>query len=313
MNSVFNIGLKGMLAAALLLLAACGGSPDTRAKPLIDAENALNSGTNAYYNDEHKRAAEQFLRALRLYQSIDHHPGIIVARINLTETAIATGNYSGAEEQIELIQELLPDSGSAADETRMRFLQVRLLFQQERYSDAIDTLQPLLPSFDSEQKAVDPMSHSLNAIASMARLAIASNSDDAGLWINRLAITLDNSQTPSTRYHALLLRLKASQQTDAVTVRKLLDEALALYKQQSYRRGIAASLQQMSMIEVNAGNSQEAIQLLERALRIHAWTLNRKGSRETLGALIELHQSLGYMDKVEDYREQLSTLDEESS
>jgi len=303
--------LRLSVIGLVFLIQSCASAPPQRPKAWIDAEQYLQQGTQAFHDDEYAQAADSFSRALKTYLSIDHYPGMIDSYSNLIETTIAIGNYALAHQQLEKIDQLMSDHNDNSRKTRLAVLKVKLLFNQADYTQALSTLQPLLPEFNAQQQLQNRNSDSLNIISSMARISVTTVSDDADLWLQRFQLALQPDQRSSIRYQALLLRLQAQrlQQLGKFSdSAALLEQALSLYHQQAYRRGIAATLQQLADLEVSQQHWELADHYLQRALQIHLWTLNRHESIQVLQQLVSINQLLGMDQAAENFALQLLKL-----
>ncbi|MBC8210481.1 MAG: hypothetical protein H8E21_05385 [Gammaproteobacteria bacterium] len=303
--------LRLSLIGLVILIQSCASAPQQRPKAWIDAEQYLQQGTQAYHDDEYAQAADSFSQALKTYLSIDHYPGMIDSYSNLIETTIAIGNYALAHQQLEKIEQLMSDNHDSNRQTRVRLLKVKLMFNQADYAQALTTLQPLLPEFNAQQQLQNRNSNSLNIISSMARLSVTTGRDDADLWLQRFQQALQPDQPASARYQALLLRLQAQrlqQQNKFADSASRLEQALSLYHQQAYRRGIAATLQQLADLETRQQHWELADHYLQRALQIHLWTLNQHESIQILEQLVGINQQLGNLQSAENFALQLSKL-----
>lgn len=322
-KTLFNLLRWTSLIGIFMLMQSCASTPDSRPKALIDAEYYQQQGTNAFYNDEYSLAADQFTRALKLYQSIDDHTGMLESHINLIETSIAIGNLKSARQQLVSLNGLpgltdradladLADTGSNVNyRDRVILLRVKLLFNEQKYSDAISELQPILPEFNQNDQLLKNNPHNLNILSSMARFSVHTHSTESTIWLKRLELAINQKKGPTDRYQALLLRLQASHKQykgDFESSKKYINRALTIYRRLAYRRGIAASLQQLANLEVQQQHFEQADNLLQRALNIHLWTLNKKATIKVLEELIKVNNILGNDQAAEEYSEQLNKL-----
>ena len=299
------------LTGLLIMLLSCASTPDTRPKALLDAEYYQQQGTQAFYNDEYATAANEFSQALKIYQSIDRESGILESLINLTETSIAIGNHTAAWQQLKTIEGLLENSQLSNYTIRTKLLKIKLLFNEKEYASALTLLEPILPKFDALQNVQSINDDTLNIIISMTRLSIIIKSPQAGLWLQRLRQAINPQPEMPNRYSAMLYRLQASQlenEGQFAESKSLLNKALDIYHQLAYRRGIAASLQQLATLEMEQQQWQQADFLLQRALKIHLWTLNERDTVEVLQQLVEVNKRLGHLNRSREFSAQLEKL-----
>lgn len=299
--------IKVFAAILLLILQACASAPAPRPKAIEDAEFFMQQGTASYFHDDYPSSAINYAKALKVYQSIDDQKGVVQSRINLLETTLAIGNLSLAEDQLQRLKQATHDSQL---DTRILLLEVKLLFLQNKYELAIQLITPNLPGFNEQQQLQNKNMHSLNLTASMTRLAVVTKSDQSGLWLKRFGLAIDN-ESDNLRYQALWFRMRAlDKQHHALYAQseQLLQQALSLSQQQTYRRGIAASLQQWADLKIELENLNEANELLQRALNIHLWTLNKPAAITVIRQLVKVNNLMGNTDQVASYQQQLLTL-----
>jgi len=295
-----------------ILLVACASPLPQKPKAFNDAEQNMQRGATAYANDEYHLAANAFTNALDLYQSIDDGSGIFEASVNLIETSITVGNLAAARQGLQRLIGVTDERSGMDAAMRLKLLEVRLLHAEQRPQQALDLLQPLWPAFDEGQRVIQGGAHSLAVIAASARLKQQLGHADADLWIRRFAnIDLD-STAGNERYRALLLRLQAQQLNDAspgsIEGERLLHEALNIYRDLVYRRGIAATLQQLAQLRLQRNELRAADNLYQRALKIHLWTLNSGAAVEVLEALVDINRQLGDQANVALFSAQLEQL-----
>ena len=299
------------LTAFLILLTSCASTPEARPKALLNAEYYLQQGTQAFYNDEYATAAQEFSQALKIYQSIDRETGILESHINLAETSIAIGNHSAAWQQLQTIEGLLENSPHSTYTNQVQLLKIKLLFNEQEYVSALALLEPILPQFDAQQNALSKNDDTLNIIISMTRISITTKSPQAGLWLQRLRQAINPQPEILNRYTAMFYRLQASlleSEGKLTESKSLLNQALDIYHQLAYRRGIAASLQQLATLEIKQQQWQQADLLLQRALKIHLWTLNQRDTIEVLQHLVDVNNQLGNINRSREFSTQLEKL-----
>ncbi len=314
--SSFSLTKHFVYLLAIIVIQACASPPTPRPKAITEAEYFLQQGTSAFYNDKYPSAARNFSEALKIYRSIDERNGILKSYINLMKTSLAISNLEQAHQQLTEIEAILSDQDSDTENYRQKvtLLKVKLLFKEEKYTQAIQHLQPLLPTFNTRQLAQQETNNTINIIASMARLAVTTQQQDATLWLQRLQLALNNRENNQGLYKALYLRIKALQRQhegDFDKSKFLLNEALTIYHSLAYRRGIAASLQQLADLEIQQLNWDKAGQLLQRALKIHLWTLNQRETKKVLQLLIKISRNLQNEDLANTYTQQLNQLNEQ--
>ncbi len=151
-------------------------------------------------------------------------------------------------------------------------LEVKLLFQQQRYNEALIAIKPLLLQLD-KQDLTD--NKKLNLLATAARLETLISSGTKPQWLNKFRASLAQEREPQQpKFQIILKRIDAiiaSQKQQYHEALKLLHEALDYYKLQADRRAIASCLEEIAVIELAQNNKSQALEYLKRALTIRAW------------------------------------------
>ena len=256
-----------------LTLHACAGSPELRPDIYSKGDNLLHGGLFAYKNDDFHAALQKFNSALLLYQSVDDLKGTQLSRINLVETSLALSDFAVTEQQLTILKQQAVDG--FLDEpfkNRVILLEVKLLFQQQRYSEALAALEPLLLQLDEQEPTEN---NELNLLATAARLETLISAGTKPQWLDKFRAALAREREPQQpKFQIILKRIDAiiaSQKQQYHEALKLLNEALGYYKSQTDRRAIASCLEEIAVIELAQNNKSQALEYLKRALTIHAW------------------------------------------
>ena len=246
--------IKPVILILSLTLPACAGSPDVRPDSYSKSENLLHSGLIAYKKDDFPAALQKFNSALLLYQSLDDTKGEQLTRINLVETSLALSDFAAAEQQLTILKQQAVDG--FLDEpfkNRVILLEVKLLFQQQRYSEALAAIEPLLLPLDGREPADN---NELNLLATAARLETLISAKTKPRWLDKFRTAL--AQEPQQpKFQIILKRIDAiiaSQKHQYHEALKLLHEALGYYKLQDDRRAIASCLEDIAAIELAQNN-----------------------------------------------------------
>jgi tetratricopeptide (TPR) repeat protein len=241
-----------------------------RPHAVIQSENFMQQGIKAFQQDNFLQAINSFNKALVLYQSIDEQNGILLARINLIESALAISRFDLAEQNFALIgnTERLPPALSS----KIILLKAHELFLQEHYHDALKTLDPLLAQLPDTYK--EPDSGQINLLLTKTKFAIFAHSADANSWFKRLDAVMAENSTINLKQKALFKRLSAhitqqkNNQEQAIT---LMQQAIDLYKSKANRRAIATCLQEIAQFYYTRQNYIAAHESLNRSLLIRKW------------------------------------------
>jgi len=265
--------IKFVIMVLSLTLPACAGSPEVRPDINSKGENLLHSGLIAYKKDDFPTALQKFNSALLFYQSLDDTKGAQLSRINLVETSLALSDFAAAEQQLTILKQQAV--AGFLDETfknRVILLEVKLLFQQQRYSEALAAIEPLLLPLDGQEPTDN---NDLSMLATAARLETLISAKTKSQWLDKFRAALAREREPQQpKFQIILKRIDAtiaSQKQQYHEALKLLQEALTYYKLQADRRAIASCLEDIAVIELAQNNKSKALGYLKRALSIRVW------------------------------------------
>lgn len=288
------------LLLALLLLSGCSSVSDNRPDSVRKSEYYLEHGVDAYANSDYVTATDFFLKALAHYRSIDDTQGTLLALINLAETAMMTGNAEAVLRYLDEAQTVSRRMQPPRYLSRLQLMRAQLYWREHDRQRVLSLLEPLLPAFDGKNEPLSRPSR-LDLTALILRTDIAFDEYDtdpaeARRWLLRLenALRQNSDSTPMhdarlSRFHAQL----AYHDNKPEQALKLLEDALAHYRQAAVRPAIAATLSEMARIHMKMGDWEPAQAKLQRALYVRLWILDRIGSHETLKLLHEVYLGLG--------------------
>ncbi len=285
------------IALLAVWLAGCVSAPESRPQAVLEGERQLQLGVGAYQRDEYQNAAVLFSKALALHQSLDDRAGILRSRLNLAETALAVGNYPATARQLALARQMLAEEGLNAFEGRITLLEAGLALKQRRLGEAEALLETLLPPFGQEELPLGEVGEeAMGAVAARVTLAFEREGDDPARWTLRYANCLGSERAQNALRVARLWRFQAElahREGDWAQADRLLERALATYKQGAYRSGIAATLEQWASVRMSQEAWDEAERLLVRALAVRTWILDRWGAESVLGKLKAVNEGRG--------------------
>ncbi|GAB4289174.1 MAG: hypothetical protein Kow0096_01920 [Thiohalomonadaceae bacterium] len=272
-----------LLPFVAMLLAACVSAPEQRPAALLQGERILALGVQSFRADDYANAATHFTRALAHYQGLDHQEGMLRARLNLAETALAVGNGAAAERHLLAAAPLA--EGAAAQ--RVQLLRSSLALQQGRYAAAVELLTPML---EGAQRS-EPLYRS--ALANRVEVALLADEPEAAAWVERYAAAVGGEGGTFTarlyRFRAELARRAGAHAAAAAA----LEQALALYKALPDRAGTAATLEAWGELLMEQQQWEAAADRLERALHIRLWLLARRHSAADLQRLAAVNEARG--------------------
>ena len=280
--------IKRLLLITVFSLNACTSTPDIRPHAVIQSEKIMQQGLKAYQQDRYLQAINSFNKALVLYQSIDQQNGILLARINLIESALAISRFDLAEQNFALLgntEFLQPGLNS-----KIILLKAHNFFLQERYHEAQQTLDPLLPQLPDIYDKPSPKQ--INLLLTKTIFAIFALSADADSWFKQLDTVIVENSNINIKQKALFKRLSAHialQKNNKEQAINLMQQAIDLYKSSANRRAIATCLQEIAQFYYTMQNITAANDSLNRALLIRKWLNDTYKTK----ALIQQLQLLG--------------------
>ena len=262
--------IKSLFFTSVLVLNAFTNTSDIRPHAAIQSENIMLQGIKAFQQDNYLQAIASFNKALVLYQSIDDQNGILLARINLIESALAISRFDLAEQNfillgnIEFLQPRL--------KSKIILLKAHNFFLQEQYHEALQALHPLLAQLPDIYKKLSP--EQVNLLLTQTKFAVFSHSADAISWFEQLDTVMAENSMIDIKQKALFKRLSAhmaQQRNNSDQAITLMQQAIALYKSNTNRRSIATCLQEIAGFYYSRKNVKAAYESLSRALFIRKW------------------------------------------
>jgi len=296
--------LRAIFALSLsALLFACASSEQRQPRPeLIEqADKTISSGVFSYNQADYVRAEELFTKALYLYRGIDNPEGIASSCINLARTTLSRGDTEAARQWIDSAKRVIETGGTDRLNNHVIIVSSSIAIETGEYDAAKSLLAPLL---DEADKTID-LPTRLAALQNRTRIAFAENSE-AAMWTERYAklITLDE-----TLHQARLARFRAALASDDAGSDAQFSTALAIYRSQAHRPGIAATLSEWAQRDIGHQRYDSAKNKLGRALFIRAQLMDRVNCREILVELQRVYSDTNSADRLAATRNWIEQLD----
>lgn len=266
-----------------LSITACVSGPDEKQPETIEAANKfLSLGVSHYNNNNQELAISYFNNALHKFRSIDHQYGIASSCLNLSKSHLNLGNIDTAEAFLKQARYLIKQEGISQLSSNLAIIESSIAIENKEHAQAREILQPLLERNNK---------FSLAAIQNRARIAFAEatdkNNNDAIQWTEKFKQQLGESEhNPS--YNARLARFQAALSSEIKTQEKYYLSALDIYRQQTNRVGIAATLQEWANALIRVGQHESAEDKLLRALYIRQSLRDKKNSLKALASLAKI-------------------------
>lgn len=268
-----------------LLSTACVSGPDEKQPEAIEAaNNALSAGVSNYNKNKHELAITYFKNALRDFRSIDHQYGIASSCLNLSKTHLSTGNTEVAEAYLIQAQRIIKNENITQLNDHLHIIESSIAIENNQLAQAKETLEPLLQNNSNN-------AFTLAAVQNRTRIAHAENNkEDASQWTETFEQKIKSSSGNQT-HKARLARFKAGLSDDAEIKNKYFNEALNIYRAQTNRPGIAATLQEWGDALIKQNQPDEAKDKLQRALYIRQSLQDRKNSLAVLNSMMQIANS----------------------
>ena len=287
------------------LLVACASSEQKQPRPeLIEqADTTISNGVASYNQADYTTAEKLFTRALYRYRGIDNPEGIAASCINLAKTRLSLGDTAAATQWIDSAQQAIETGAPGHLQSHVSIVRSSIAIETRDYETAKRLLAPLL---DEADKSIDHPTR-LAALQNRTRIAFAENSE-AAAWTERYAKQV-TANDPLQQ--ARLARFRAVLSTDNETGDAQFNAALAIYRNQAHRPGIAATLTEWAQRDIEQQRYTSAENKLKRALFIRAELMDRKNCSEILDALQRIYTDTDNTDRLALTRNWIKQLDAE--
>ncbi len=255
------------------VLIGCGGHIVSKPTVLLDAENYTNEGMQAFAESNWQQAERFFAKALSLYQGIDDQQGVLQSHINLAEVALSVRDYQASQRHLDQATAIIRTKPLSPYQQRIALLYALQALQQKHIFQAEHLLLSLLPVFHNSTPATIPDAIQMSAIANRTRIAFMNNQDEA-LWVLRYAKALKISDIKDYDLEARLLRFQSGllqSQGDYDTSEAKLQQALALYKNNFSRTGIAVTLFELGLLYRHQAQWRDARDYFNRSIAVYQY------------------------------------------
>ena len=263
---------------------ACVSGPDEKQPAAIEAaNNALSAGVNHYNDSKQELAISYFNNALRDFRSIDHQYGIASSCLNLSKSHLSLGDVDTADAYLRQAKKIIARENIAQLNDHVRIIESSIAIENNQFSLAKETLQPLLKNNNNND-------FTLAAVQNRTRIAfaeISSNNDEAKQWMEKFEQEIKSNGQKQSNI-ARLNRFKAALSHDASEQEAQFSAALDIYRKQTNRPGIAATLQEWADTLIQQNQPEAAHDKLLRALYIRQSLQDRNNSLKTLNSLAQI-------------------------
>jgi hypothetical protein len=273
---------RALLAAALLGLAGCAGSPAEKSLAARqEAALEANRKGEAYVrHGELENAARAYREALRLSQALEDPDGIAANAINLSIVRQRQGRFAEARSSLAAVEQpgLRPAPARLAEVA----LRHALLDLDEQRLASAESWRARAASHCAERCPASGTLHNVRAQLALqaGRGEAAAASARAGLQANRAA-----GDAAETANSLRLLGLAALRAGDGAAARASLEQALALDRELGAPRKIALDLLALGRAAALGGEHEAARAYYARALAVSQADRDNAGAAEARALL----------------------------
>jgi len=269
-------------------LSACVVRPSPNSSLLFQANQTLTHAVKAFDQVDNQYVSRLFNQALIQYQQIDYLPGIFQAYIGLAELNLSQHHTSLALDYLDQAQIIINEPTLLPYQSQLTHLYARCALQQKQWAKADRLLQRLLAGVDKNALGVKLTKVQLAALVTRVQLAFLRH-QQRRIWLARLQKALQAN--PNALYQARWLRYQAVLQREKQLNRKAqqsLQQALALYKKQQHRLGMATTLYELGQLYAFQQDNTQAKNYFSRALAIFRLLKATKKQQSVEQAFIRL-------------------------
>lgn len=270
-----------------MVLSACGTHSVSKPDLVQSAESYSIDAMQAYQNEDWVKAQRLFNRALELYQAIDDRKAVLNNHINLVEVALSSHDMQAAVLHLIQAEQIVSTEGLLSYQSRIILLKALVAIQQEQILKAVQLLQPVMPEFDNDDLTFMPSAIQLAAIAARTDIAFSQKINES-VWVLRFGNAVKKSAANNPAAEAKLLRFQARllvAQGDSVEAMVKLKQALAIYKENLSRSGIAGTLLELGILYQQQNDRQQALNYFQRAMSVFQSLGNTKKLNEVTARL----------------------------
>ncbi|MEW6264754.1 MAG: tetratricopeptide repeat protein [Thermodesulfobacteriota bacterium] len=284
-----RIAVAGLLVVLFIAVGPACSSGNKPRKPdpvlLAEANRLASQGSYWYSRGCYQRAQRYFFQAAETSRLVDDLPGLVRAHNNLGAAALAQGRLAEAGEMLTRALELNKIVKDAAEEALILGNLAGMAFKAGRREEAEDLWRRAASSAqDLENQPGLPL-HLTNLamlLRTKGRLAEAE-----ALLRQAQAAAVKNGPAGALAGIHLQLGLVAQASGDLNQAERQVSLALDLDKEAENPRGIAQDLEILGRLSQERSRWDQAVQELDRAIRLYAALGDQDKVREALGLLRE--------------------------
>lgn len=259
------------LITSIICLVGCATAPEPynpapSASRLPEQSESWEASAYRYWQTaNYQQARSLFEESAKGYRLLDNSQKLSSVLTNLIQLSLVLGDLESAQIYLSELTNLASSLNSPDLTTQAAVLQTNLLIEMEMWDSASSIANRLASATSGEFRDISLLN------SAYIELQTAGNPN---LYLRQL-----NQASLPPMLQARLLRLLAEQEqgsNDLSSAEAKLEEAIEIYREQSYPPGVAAALNQMSSLMFDVGNEDEALRLQQRARTIYELIGNQR-------------------------------------
>lgn len=285
----------------LLAVSACSSGPAPLPYAAEQGELILEQGVESHQQGRYAEALFLFNQAANHFRSIDNQAKLLIALLNLAETAEIIGQQDLAYTTAHSAKDLAEERNLTRQYLRAKLLLARIQFERGHFEHSAKYADELL-----ERAPTDATALHLSALILRTELALKTEPNNLQ-WLQRL-----RQQKPTNPlYKAKILRVEAAylQATNGVTAQEKQERALVIYQQAAYRPGTASVLAELAQNYTLQSAFMQAENAVRRALYIRAWLNDNRRAGELLMQLANIQEQQGNLPRAQHTRAVMAQLE----
>ncbi len=297
-------------AAAVLLLVGCSSLPDPPDEIRTTRDRAgqyAEFGDSYYRRGEFTQARNFYVLALNLARSVDSQDHSARLHNSIGQTWQAQGQLDEAEGEYRQAERIAIRSGNSRIEADSVNNLGKILIDQGKHGEAISLFEKAIDLLDGEnedERREAVIRHNLaTALAGVNDLEAARSEFERAREINE---RLNYRVELASNYY--MLASVESRQGNYENAYEKARRALELDRRMENTRGIISDLRALSEISRRMEQRKNALDYLDRAIRVAAGSGNASAERALLEEAIPLAVELDRKDDVTVYERRLDSL-----
>jgi len=261
-------------------------------------EQLLAAGVQSFTIGDYTAAMQYFKGALAVGRGVDDDRGVVLAEVNMAETALGMGDLSQVRNHLLEAQRLVEQRGVEGFASRLEMISANLAIREGRGDVGISILAPYLTNTNGLHGNNDYSDeYRLAALISRTELAFTDDDEENDqYWVALYRQVFADSAISNISYKARLLRFEARLAHLAqkrMERDKFLAQAMKIYREGLTRPGLAALLVEWGRYLAEDEDRNGARDLFNRAFFVRVQMRDRYGCEQVLSLLEALDAADG--------------------